>query len=250
MDKVEYRISATLRAASGSAFELAGLAAAYNKLSGNIGGFRERIAPGAFTRTLASKPDVLCLLNHDQNKILGRTTSGTLSLSDSPEGLRFVCKLDPNQQSHKDLYSSVKRGDLSECSFAFSTPDGGDKWDEAKDDKGQRFVRRTLTNVTLHDCSIVCTPAYPGSTSVGARSAAVIVPARHQVSLEEQYRRQTGRVYVSDQDLRMKLSHLGMQVKADVRQLAADKRLREQVEAVGRRIAADELFEELKELVD
>jgi uncharacterized protein len=247
MDKVEYRISATLRAASGSAFELAGLAAAYNKLSGNIGGFRERIAPGAFTRTLASNPDVLCCLNHDVSKLLARTTSGTLTLSDSPEGLRFVAKLDPNQQSHKDLYSSVKRGDLSECSFAFSTPDGGDTWDDAKDENGHLFVRRTLTNVNLHDVSVVTNPAYPGSTSVGARSSAVIVPARHQVSLEEQYRRQTGRVYVSDHDLRMKLAHLGAQVRADARTLAADKELRERVEAAGRRIQIDALIEEMFE---
>ncbi len=245
--KLEYRTSATLRAASNSAFELAGLAAAYNKLSGNIGGFREQIAPGAFKRTLASNPDVLCCLNHDVSKLLGRTSSGTLSLSDSPEGLRFICRLDPNQQSHKDLYSSVKRGDLSECSFAFSTPDGGDRWDDAKDENGQRFTRRTLTNVNLHDVSVVTNPAYPGSTSVGARSAAVIVPARHQVSLEEQYRRQTGREYVSDEQLRTRLDILGMQVRADARTLAADKQLRERVEAAGLRIQVDALIEEMFE---
>jgi HK97 family phage prohead protease len=245
--KLEYRTSATLRAASNSAFELAGLAAAYNKLSGDLGGFRERIAPGAFTRALASTPDVLCTINHDISKLLGRTTSGTLSLSDSPEGLRFVCKLDPAQQSHKDLYASVKRGDMSECSFAFSPADGGDKWDDAKDERGQRFSRRTLTNLNLFDVAVVTRPAYPGSTNVGARSSAVVVPARLQVSLEEQYRRQTGRVYISDQDLRMKLSNLGAQVRADARALAADKELRERVEAAGLRIQVDALIEEMFE---
>jgi hypothetical protein len=248
MNKVEYRTSATLRAASDAAFELAGLAAAYNKLSGDLGGFRERIAPGAFTRALATNPDVVCLFQHDQSKILGRTKSGTLSLSDSAEGLRFVCKLDPAQQAHKDLYAAVKRNDLSECSFAFSIDGNGEQWDDVADERGMRYVRRTLTNVKLHDVSIVCTPAYPGSTSVGARSSAVVVPHRNQKSLEQQYFEKHGVEYTSTEQLRMRLATAGLQIKtAAARELAADKQLRERVEAAGRQIRLDALIEEMFE---
>ena len=246
MNTVEYRTSATLRAASDTAFQLAGLAAAYNRLSADLGGFKERIAPGAFTRALASSPDVTCLFNHDQSKILGRTKSGTLTLNDSPEGLRFVCQLDPNQQGHRDLYAAVKRGDISECSFAFNIDGNGEQWEDVADERGTRFVRRTLTNLKLHDVSVVTTPAYPGSTSVGARSSAVVVPTR--VSLEEQYRRQTGHEYVSTEQLRMRLATADLQIKtAAARELAADKQLRERLEAAGRQIRVDALIEEMFE---
>jgi phage head maturation protease len=43
--------------------------------------FREVIKPGAFTRALKEKQDVRCLINHDDNLVLGRTKSGTLKLS-------------------------------------------------------------------------------------------------------------------------------------------------------------------------
>lgn len=169
--KVEYRSTTlSLRAAPDSAFVLAGLAAQYGKLSCDLGGFRERLAPGCFTRSLSTTPDVVCLYNHDPSKILGRTKSGTLTLTDSDEGLGFRCQLDPNQQAHRDIHASVKRGDISECSFAFSV-DGadGDAFDEASEG-GKRFTRRTLRSLNLHDVSIVTTPAYPGSTHVAARS--------------------------------------------------------------------------------
>jgi HK97 family phage prohead protease len=164
--------------------ELCGLAAAYNVLSGDLGNFREVIAPGAFTRSLREEQDVKALVNHDSNRILGRTTSGTLQLSDSPEGLRFRCQLDPNQQSHRDIHSSIKRGDISMCSFAFRPhTDDGASYDQALDENGQRFHRRTLRDVDLFDISVVCDPAYAQGTSVQARSAdyRFTVPQRRPV---------------------------------------------------------------------
>ena len=62
-------------------FILDGKAASYNVLSPDLGGFRERIAPGAFDRSIREAHDVKCLLNHDPSKVLGRTTSRTLQLS-------------------------------------------------------------------------------------------------------------------------------------------------------------------------
>jgi len=48
-------------------------------LSENLGGFREKIDPNAFNSVLDN--DVRALFNHNPDLILGRTTSGTLSLS-------------------------------------------------------------------------------------------------------------------------------------------------------------------------
>jgi hypothetical protein len=65
--------------------------------------------------------------------------------------------------------------------------------------------------------------AIPGArVGVEIRSAGAPSGRRNQVSLEERYRQQTGRVYVSDQDLRMKLANLSAQVEADRRALDAE----------------------------
>ncbi len=70
-----------LRAAADDDFALEGTAISYDTLSQDVGGFRERIMPGAFTRSLKEGADVKCLMNHDPNFLLGRTKSGTLQLA-------------------------------------------------------------------------------------------------------------------------------------------------------------------------
>ena len=154
-----------------SDFSLVGYAARFNSTSspmqGNRGTFVETILPGAFTKVLADpKTDVRCLFNHDPNKVLGRTKSGTLTLEQDDKGLKFRCQLDKNNSDHTNLYSSVNRGDISACSFGFSTDD--DSWDTDKNGDTRRTIRSFSG---LFDCSVVCNPAYP-STSVSARSAA------------------------------------------------------------------------------
>jgi HK97 family phage prohead protease len=169
MEKIEYR-TAELRAAT-AAFEVAGRAASYNTPSGDLGGFVERLQPGCFTRSLASGDhDVKCLMNHDANLVLGRQANKTLTLTDTPEGLNFVCKLNKESQAHRDLYASVKRGDLSECSFAFIVDGEGGQSFSSPDRNG--LLTRTIKRAKLLDCSIVTSPAYGnGATSVAARAA-------------------------------------------------------------------------------
>jgi HK97 family phage prohead protease len=168
--KIETRIfsGVQVRAAAGEAFVLEGIAASYNMPSkplpgGPNGTFTEFVAPSAFKRALRNKADVKCLFNHDANVVLGRTKSGTLTLTDSPAGLAFRCQLDQRQSAHQSMYASVKRGDVDECSFAFAVPKGGDKW-------SADYSTRTLTDVDLFDVSVVTDPAYGGgATSVDAR---------------------------------------------------------------------------------
>ena len=171
--QIEYR-KAELRAAT-NAFEVAGRAASYNTPSSDLGGFVEKLAPGCFTRSLASGEDVKCLVNHDSNQVLGRLANKTLALSDAPDGLHFVCKLNRDSQAHRDLYASVKRGDLSECSFAFIV-DGEDGQSFSAPDRNG-LLTRTIKRAKLLDVSVVASPAYGnGATSVDARAAAVSKP--------------------------------------------------------------------------
>jgi len=73
----------------GDEFAIEGYAARFNSESKDLGGFREIIAPSAFTRALAEKQDVFCLVNHSSDKILGRSSSGTLTLSQDDKGLKL-----------------------------------------------------------------------------------------------------------------------------------------------------------------
>jgi len=174
---------------SGDEMALVGYCATFNTLSHDLGGFKEQIAPPAFDRAMRDKHDVRFLLNHDPNKILGRTSAGTLHLATDAKGLLFRCQLDPNQQWHRDLWQSVKRGDITQCSFCFRVPGPEcEKWDEATDDRGQRFSRRTLLDVNLLDASAVTYPAYEG-TSVSARNLAPSVRKAMQTISHEAWKR-------------------------------------------------------------
>lgn len=130
-------IDAELRAAGDRKVE--GYAARYNVLSGPIPvspteSYREKLLPGAFKKAVAERQDVVCLVNHEQDKLLGRTTSGTLQLGEDSKGLSFRCSL-PNTQLGRDTHELVQRGDLNGCSFSFSLGPEDGKFDFARADE-------------------------------------------------------------------------------------------------------------------
>jgi HK97 family phage prohead protease len=141
-----------------------GHAAVFNQLSQDLGGFRERVMPGAFADDLAGKPDVRALFNHDPNIILGRTTSGTLRLSEDKDGLHFDCDMPDTQQS-RDIQTSIARGDISQCSFGFRV--NSQKWSEEPDPEDSTgkatMIVRELHKVSTFDVSPVTYPAYTGT---------------------------------------------------------------------------------------
>lgn len=117
--------------------------------------FTERIAPGAFIRSLKSRNDVKILWNHDTGSVLGSTRAGTLKLTEDDRGLRVEAQL-PNTTVGRDAAELLKRGDIDSMSFGFSVPRGGDDWNADGSE-------RTLREVRLHEVSIVAFPAYSGT---------------------------------------------------------------------------------------
>jgi HK97 family phage prohead protease len=169
--KIERRaiVATELRADSqGDEPVLVGYAALFNTESKDLGGFREVIAPGAFKRSLAQGDEVVALFNHDPNKVLGRYSAGTLQCAEDSRGLIFRCKLDASNSEHMNLRSSVLRGDVKACSFAFTVAPDGQTFAE-KNDGHNSYTLRTLTDVNLLDVSAVTYPAYE-QTVVAARS--------------------------------------------------------------------------------
>src|SRR5205814_9956476 len=125
------------------------------------------------------KADLKWPLNHSQDAVLGRPKSGTCILTDSTAGLHFRFILAKTNSIHRDVYASVQRGDISECSFAFTLQaDGsGDEWTQGTDADGRAIPLRTLRSVRLIDVSAVTYPAYGGdATNVSARA----LPANHK----------------------------------------------------------------------
>jgi len=152
---------------------LVGYAAVYNRHSLPLreGGsaFREIILPGAFDKILSrqrGRQDVVALLNHNSDLILGRTSSGTLELTTDEKGLRYVVT-PPDTQVGRDTLELVRRRDLKGSSFAFAVDAKGERW--TSDDEGP--VREIRDVSLLADVSVVLTPAYPASSvSVAQRS--------------------------------------------------------------------------------
>jgi len=141
---------------------ISGYAAVFNSLSEEMWGFREKIMPGAFSRTLRENADVRQLINHDSNLVLGRTKAGTLELSEDTVGLKFRCQM-PKTSYAADLMESIKRGDVTQCSFGFMTRKQA--WIE--NDTDETSIRE-LHDVDLFDTSVVTFPAYP-DTSVSSQ---------------------------------------------------------------------------------
>jgi len=154
---IEFRL---IEPQGGGPTRIEGYAAVFGTLSEDLGGFREMILPGAFTKTV-QEADVRALWQHDPNYVLGRTRSGTLVLSEDGVGLQYTIT-PPDTQWARDALVTMKRGDVTQSSFAFRTI--RDEWKTV-----EGALQRSLIEVALFDVSPVTYPAYP-QTSAHARS--------------------------------------------------------------------------------
>jgi len=135
-------------------------------------GLVETIAPGAFTTTLVERSDILALVDHDPSRVLARTRSGTLRLSQDSRGLAFDLDV-PDTQAGRDVLILAERGDLGGMSFGFTARD--DHWDGD---------RRELRAVDLYEISVVAAfPAYEG-TVISARAKPSRFPVRDLAALK------------------------------------------------------------------
>lgn len=147
----------------GVAPSLRGISVVFDKLSLDLGGFREKVDRNAFDGVL-KQSDCRSLFNHDPSLILGREAAGTLRLNTTPDGLESDVDL-PGTTYSDDLAISVGRGDVTQQSFGFTVK--RDSWEE---DKETGEVIRTILEIgELFDVSPVTFPAYP-DTTVAKRS--------------------------------------------------------------------------------
>lgn len=152
--------------------------------------FVEYVRRGAFAKTLNDGADVRLLIDHE-GVPLARTKSGTLMLEEDDRGLRVEASLDPMNPDAQRVISAMKRGDISQMSFAFRT---------IKDEFNTDRSVRELKEVQLYDVSVVTFPAYEetiaeirsGQATPEATNVASIAPVRlrsAQISLARRHSR-------------------------------------------------------------
>jgi HK97 family phage prohead protease len=93
---------------------------------------------------------------------LGRTANGTLQLRKDAQGLHFDLRPDPATFWGASALAAIRRGDVSNMSFTFSIPDGGDTWAKPELDG---LAQRTLLDADLLEISPVTFPAYPQTSA-------------------------------------------------------------------------------------
>ena len=146
---------------SGDGMSFTGYAAVFNSDSEPLP-FIERIAPGAFNKSLKSRNNIRMYMNHDSSMLLATTRAKTLRLSEDSKGLLVDATL-PDTSVGRDLSVLMQRKDVDSMSFGFTVPSGGDKWS----DDGQY---RELRQIKLYEVSVVTGfPAY-SATSASVRS--------------------------------------------------------------------------------
>lgn len=142
---------------------LVGIAAPFNSLSEDLGGFKELIRPGAFKRTISDGHTITALHHHDTGAVIGSTRSGSLKLRESARGLEFEIT-PPDTGLGRDILALAKRGDIANMSFGFRiNGHDGETWRETK-----QGIVRELRDVELFEVSSTAFPAYSAS-SLSAR---------------------------------------------------------------------------------
>ena len=153
MNKRNYEIRA-----AGDPLTLTGTAIVFNEPA-KIGNTTEVIAPEALHGVDLS--DVVLLTNHDGGQIPLARSPKTLSLEVTETGLEMRAEL-PDTEAGRAVYEAVKRGDLSQMSFAFDIGDS---------DFDEQTGTRTIKSISrVYEISIVNYAAYK-TTNVQARIA-------------------------------------------------------------------------------
>ena len=128
--------------------------------------FEERIAPGAFKRSLAragaGQKIIAFLFGHDEARALATTASGRLQLTEDERGLRVEAKLDPSDPDAAKVISMLTH-EAAAAGMSFGFQKVSDEWNGDQ---------RVIKEANLFEVSILAaggqTPAYPATLGLTA----------------------------------------------------------------------------------
>lgn len=142
----------------------------------DLGWFDEIIEAGALDK--ANLKDVRFLVNHNTDMIpLARSRNNnensTMQLEVDKDGMGIRVNLDTeNNTEARNLYSAIKRGDITGMSFMFTIDD--EEWENLESDHPTRHIRKIGT---VFEVSAVTFPAYE-STEISARDKEALDSAK------------------------------------------------------------------------
>lgn len=152
-------------AKSDDGLTLEGYAAVFDvwtDIEDHLGTYRERIAPGAFKRTLGMRMPVI-QYDHGSHPLLGSIPLGRItSITEDAHGLRVKARMSDNWLV-QPVRDAIRDGGITGMSFRFRIID--DVWTMSRDGVEERTIRE----VELYEVGPVVFPAYE-QTSVGVRS--------------------------------------------------------------------------------
>lgn len=163
-------------------FVIEGKPAVYGKYTDMSGFFQEVIEPGAFDQ--ADMSDVIFVVNHDSSTIpLARSRANaesTMTVAKTSEGLEIRASLDvKNNPKAAELYSAVKRGDISGMSYRYRVDE--DRWDNIDSSYPTRHILKVSKVI---DVSAVTFPAYK-DTEIYARSKDMAENAKKEIEYQK-----------------------------------------------------------------
>ena len=142
----------------------------------------------------ADMRDVISAINHDFQKVLGRTTSGTMKLSADAKGVSYRAEA-PKTGYADDVIELLQRGDLSGSSFVFSMDWEAGYDIQERDDGVLQASPKKITKV--YEMGPVINPAYPETTAQN-RSAALETAVKR--FLEEKQAKETKEVQMRTEE--------------------------------------------------
>jgi HK97 family phage prohead protease len=154
---------------SSDGLTLEGYAAVFNEwteIDSWEGAFRERIAPGAFKKTLTERTPIL-QFDHGTHPLVGSLPLGVFtSIKEDSHGLRVKARLSDNWLV-EPIRDAIRDGAITGMSFRFRVIN--DSWRKGND----RVAERTISEVALYEAGPVVFPAYE-QTTVGVRSREIL----------------------------------------------------------------------------
>ena len=142
----------------------------------DLGYFDEIIEGGALDK--ANLKDVRFLVNHNTDMIpLARSRNNnensTMQLEVDKDGMGIRVNLDTENNSEaRNLYSAIKRGDITGMSFMFTIDD--EEWENLESDHPTRHIRKIGQ---VFEVSAVTFPAYE-ATEISARDKEALDSAK------------------------------------------------------------------------
>lgn len=133
--------------------------------------FKEKYLPGCAAHLLTG--DVIASRSHMDDKILARTASGTLTLTDTPTALQYRFDAQ-NTTAGNDTLVDVRCGNISGSSFEFNADPAHDNWNIIPNGISERTIGKFSGLYAVNPV------VFPASlfTEVQARAAEFIAEAR------------------------------------------------------------------------